>query len=252
MIPIAKNIIVVDEQGNEYEATYPKRAKGLVKNGRARFIAENKICLACPPNKILEDDIVNNHSNFDNTKIHERINQALQDDPQADIGEIIRQELAHDTAEKMKTKLQTPESEMPKPQIQAEGQPPQGKPPELSMEFVLSRIDKILNDTAYIYDSINTIKEMPTDTPWTFSEALSKIVESRESTNQKMLQLFEKMYNDLKSKNSFQDSPTGMEEFRKLVDSLQSFPPHILPPDMTKNILEEAARELFARPWQHE
>ena len=55
MIPIEKNIVVVDEQGNEYEATYPKRAKGLVKNGRARFINENTICLACPPNIELED-----------------------------------------------------------------------------------------------------------------------------------------------------------------------------------------------------
>ncbi|MBO5931434.1 MAG: hypothetical protein J6Q70_04265 [Clostridia bacterium] len=55
--PIEKNIIVVDEQGNEYEATYPKRAKGLVKNGRARFVDENKICLACPPDKILEEDM---------------------------------------------------------------------------------------------------------------------------------------------------------------------------------------------------
>ena len=53
--PIEKNVIVVDEQGNEYEATYPKRAKGLVKSGRARFVAENKICLACPPNQYLED-----------------------------------------------------------------------------------------------------------------------------------------------------------------------------------------------------
>ena len=44
-----KNIIVVDEQGNQYEATYPKRAKGLVKNGRARFVDEHTICLACPP-----------------------------------------------------------------------------------------------------------------------------------------------------------------------------------------------------------
>ena len=56
MTPIEKNIIVVDEQGNEYEATYPKRAKGLVKNGRARFVDENKICLACPPDKILEEE----------------------------------------------------------------------------------------------------------------------------------------------------------------------------------------------------
>ena len=54
--PIEKNVIVVDAQGNEYEATYPKRAKGLVKNGRARFVGENKICLACPPDKILEEE----------------------------------------------------------------------------------------------------------------------------------------------------------------------------------------------------
>ena len=54
--PIEKNVIVVDEQGNEYEATYPKRAKGLVKSGRARFVAENKICLACPPNENLEEE----------------------------------------------------------------------------------------------------------------------------------------------------------------------------------------------------
>ena len=65
MIPIEKNILVVDEQGNEYEATYPKRARGLVKNGRARFLSENKICLACPPITDLEDnemtDIENNN-----------------------------------------------------------------------------------------------------------------------------------------------------------------------------------------------
>ena len=55
MTPIEKNVIVVDEHGNEYEATYPKRAKGLVKNGRARFIDDKKICLVCPP-KIMEDN----------------------------------------------------------------------------------------------------------------------------------------------------------------------------------------------------
>ncbi len=58
--PIEKNIIVVDEQGNEYEATYLKRAKGLVKNGRARFINENTICLACPPKEYLEDNNMEN------------------------------------------------------------------------------------------------------------------------------------------------------------------------------------------------
>lgn len=57
---------VVDEKGNVYEATYPKRAKGLVKNGRARFIDENTICLACPP------DIVN--ENISEDKIMTDIN----------------------------------------------------------------------------------------------------------------------------------------------------------------------------------
>lgn len=52
--PIEKNVIVVDEQGNEYESTYPKRAKGIVKNGRARYLSENRICLACPPNQLEE------------------------------------------------------------------------------------------------------------------------------------------------------------------------------------------------------
>ena len=61
--PIEKNVIVVEEQGNEYEATYPKRAKGLVKNGRARFVGENKICLACPPDKILEEENMSNNIN---------------------------------------------------------------------------------------------------------------------------------------------------------------------------------------------
>ena len=59
MTPIEKNVIVVDEQGNILEATYPKRAKGLVKKGRARFISESMICLACPPEKMEENEMSN-------------------------------------------------------------------------------------------------------------------------------------------------------------------------------------------------
>jgi hypothetical protein len=57
-------VIVVDSQGNEYEATYPKRAKGLVKSGRARFVGENKICLACPPSDNLEDNKMSENINI--------------------------------------------------------------------------------------------------------------------------------------------------------------------------------------------
>lgn len=49
MTPIEKNIIVVDASGNTIGFTYPKRAKGLIKKGRARLTGENQICLVCPP-----------------------------------------------------------------------------------------------------------------------------------------------------------------------------------------------------------
>lgn len=50
-----KTVRVLDGQGNLLEATYPKRAKGLVKHGRARFVDEQTICLTCPPNRFLEE-----------------------------------------------------------------------------------------------------------------------------------------------------------------------------------------------------
>ena len=62
-----KTVRVLDEAGNEYEATYPKRAKGLVKHGRARFTDDSQtvIILACPPNQnmILEDNTMNEQIN---------------------------------------------------------------------------------------------------------------------------------------------------------------------------------------------
>lgn len=77
MIPIEKNIAVVDEQGNEYEATYPKRAKGLIKNGRARFINENTICLACPPNVELEDKIMSENTVNVNVEVPTEIDTSV-------------------------------------------------------------------------------------------------------------------------------------------------------------------------------
>ncbi len=40
-----KNIIVTDTNGNQIGKTYPRRARGLVKNGRAEFVGDCKIRL---------------------------------------------------------------------------------------------------------------------------------------------------------------------------------------------------------------
>lgn len=45
VIPITKNIIVTDAQGNQIGTTYPKRAKGLVKSGRAEYANDCEIRL---------------------------------------------------------------------------------------------------------------------------------------------------------------------------------------------------------------
>ena len=142
MTPMTKNIIVVDETGKVYEATYPKRAKGLVKNGRARFIDENTICLACPPDQNLEDNIMLENTNT--------------------------------TSEK------------------------------LTMDYCLQQIETVLNDKAHLTDAFDQLKNVK-DAESMAAMALGNIVEAREKTNQRLLDLYQKMYNDLKPRPSLKE-----------------------------------------------
>ena len=159
MIPIEKNIVVVDEQGNEYEATYPKRAKGLVKNGRARFIDKNTICLACPPDTKLEDKNMSENKN------------------------VI---------------------------VEATAKTPIEEPQKLTINYVLEQIEKIQNQTDHIGMALAALGNMVPKTNSTTpdvagaeqAEAIAEVVESREATNQKLIALYEKMYDDLTSKQT--------------------------------------------------
>ena len=159
MIPIEKNIVVVDEKGNEYEATYPKRAKGLVKNGRARFIDENTICLACPPNIELEDKTMSENKN------------------------VI---------------------------VEATAKTPIEEPQKLTINYVLEQIEKIQNQTDHIGMALAALGNMVPKTNSTTpdvagaeqAEAIAEVVESREATNQKLIALYGKMYDDLTSKQT--------------------------------------------------
>ena len=148
--PIEKNVIVVDEQGNEYEATYPKRAKGLVKNGRARFVDENKICLVCPPNINLEDNKMTEDIKIENV---------------------------------------------------------------YNINYILLQIAKIQEQTEYLNNAIEKLSEMGDGecghpgSPGNIqgqakAQAMCDIVRCRETTNQQMLSIYEKMYDDLKPANN--------------------------------------------------
>ena len=154
MTPITKNIRVVDENGNEYEATYPKRAKGLVKNGRARFLSPDTICLLCPPE--------NEHQTED------RI-------------------MSENTSAPQETEAQIP---------------------VLTMEYLLAKIDEIAAQTAYLHDAIEKLGQMKTGNgPGDVAgeaqaHAIGDVIRCRETTNQQLLKLYEKMYDDLKPKPS--------------------------------------------------
>lgn len=61
---MTKNVSVIDETGKIIGTTYPKRARGLVNSGRARYVScdsKDTICLTCPPDK-LEDNTMTDKS----------------------------------------------------------------------------------------------------------------------------------------------------------------------------------------------
>ena len=196
MIPIAKNISVVDELGNEYEATYPKRAKGLVKNGRARFVSENKICLVCPPNKILEDSKMSN-KNIKPEDVTVEIPNEVKEQiaKNVKIGEIIR-----DTVKKQTSK----ETNMLDNMIKKE----QVFTQIAELQKDLESIDKILfkiqcvNDSQQYVESDNgdplTLDYMP-EVALEKIKAIREIVMSREHTINSMLSFYLSVYNNLEN-----------------------------------------------------
>ncbi len=166
--PIEKNVIVVDEKGNEYERTYPKRAKGLVKNGRARFIDENTICLACPPQYETEDIKMS-----ENKEVKKVINPETVAEPKTEV----------------KTNIESVVDKM-------------------SLLYCIEQIEKINLNTEYIFETVQALGGVasgvgPGDVAGQEkAKALGDIVRCRETTNQRLIAFYEKMYDDLKPKET--------------------------------------------------
>lgn len=78
MTPMTKNITVVDENDNILESTYPKRAKGLIKKGRAQWVSDSVIRL-CAQSKKEENEMADNiYEILDNqlSKMQEQLRDA--------------------------------------------------------------------------------------------------------------------------------------------------------------------------------
>lgn len=136
-----KCIYVMDEQGNSYEMTYRRRAKGLVKKGRARFVGENTICLVQPPQ-------------------------------------------CEEETQMLDTEKQT-------------------APLNLTAAEIFEELKKIREDTGHIALAMEKLEKVPTGSAAEEAvclekvAAIEKIATAREETNQALIRLYEKMYDDV-------------------------------------------------------
>ncbi len=174
--PIEKNISVIDETGKKYEATYPKRAKGLVKKGRARFVDENTVCLACPPN-ILED------TKMSDNNIKTQVDETAEPN-----------EAAAEAVEKIEEIEKIDETTGKKSSSE----------PELTVGYILSQIEKIQQDNEHIFKALTDLENLVINdgvgdiANQAKCEAVRDVAVHREATNQKLIAFYEKLYDDIK------------------------------------------------------
>lgn len=180
--PASLKIEVVDSSGKIIGRTYEKRAKGLVKKGRARFTDENRITL-------LPSEDAHEYTDTEGYKMDERIN--------TENIENISEENS-----------------------------------QYTIESVMQCMKKILDDTQYIKDAIFNVTEIPSGdagdcgSPGDIAgkakaEAISTIVREREDTNQKLIDFYNKVYNDLKAQ---QFSASDVEKKIQLLNTLSAIP----------------------------
>ncbi len=174
---MAKNVIVVDEQGKQYGVTYPKRARGLVKNGRARYLNETTICLACPPNPYLEDIFMSEY-------IAPNCEATMEE---ADVG---------NTGMNSRDSVQ------------------------FDLSYVLQQLERITKDTDYIRDALARFDGV---IDGAMGVGIGNLVQAREQTNRRLIDLYEKMYDDLcgnKTATSASNKTLLQDSLDKIIDAI--------------------------------
>lgn len=142
-----KNITVLDMQGKVCGATYPRRAKGLVKKGRARFAGENTICLVRPPHRA--EDIRMDQIQTGNIAVNESPVSA----PEMMLDETVQ--------------------------------------PDVSC--LVQAIGQIAQNTDYLTAALQQLENLDGEA----AAAAARMVECREQTNQRMIEMLEKMMGKL-------------------------------------------------------
>lgn len=205
MTPIEKNMVrVTDVDKNVLAPTYMRRARGLVKAGRAEWTSPemDEICLFRPPAAFNMEDKM--HNNPDTTDVSEKVTGENTELTREEFDQIFRQN-DEDHVENV--------------------------PPTYTIEYILGRIEKIHDETSHIYEALDSFRNFTVNISpiggtgdATRANAMVEVVKCREVTLQKELDFLEKMYNDLKAAEKM---PSHKEQLVMEFVSQATLPPQV-------------------------
>jgi len=190
-----KNVSVVDEQGNKYGSTYYKRAKGLIKNGRAYFIDDDKICLVSLPDKS-EDNLMTENFNEVNKVVEVNATPIEVNVPPVEVN------VSSPTP---------PTSPVP---------PTAVTPNDVTLIGIFEQMTKIISHTDYLTKAVEEISEMSDEHHGAGmkAEAIGNLIHARERTNQQALQLLEKMFESLNPKQAVSNEELKRDIINNLIE----------------------------------
>lgn len=92
--------------------------------------------------------------------------------------------------------------------------------PKLSVEYILAQLEKISSQTAYLNEAIAQISGMQVAGSGDIgteakASAIADVVKCRETTNQKLISLYEKMYDQI----TYKESPRE-DKFKEKIDAV--------------------------------
>lgn len=185
-----KNVTILDLLGNIIGTTYPKRAKGLIKSGRACFVDRETVRLTCPPEHFMQKRQEDIAMSIENSKIITLTEETKTfDTQQAEKKETCK-------TQPQETEKEKPISENAKKLLDA----------GISLQELLANLDAIRSDNGYINQALANLEKLPYMAPIAGApidtsvaaraEAAADIVKCKETTNQMMIKLYTQIYTD--------------------------------------------------------
>lgn len=201
---MVKNVSVIDESGRLIGTTYPKRAKGLVKSGRARYVScesEDTICLTCPPD--MKEDNTMTDKSLD-VAFTETINETNNTDATNDIA--------------CNEAINATDSYTP------------------SAEYALKMLEYIAKDTEALKSAVQNASK---DT----EDGLAHMIDAREETNRELIAFYTRMYNDFKPEKPVPKSNT-MTQFEEIANMLKTLNRDEFDDDAWEALMDAARAQL--------